>query len=80
MIACLSLNNFLVIVNTIFLQADVDRNGTLDKKELLDCAMTNQQLKNIIEESIRSIRRVDKMIENDLEDPYNGWSPMSGGM
>lgn len=64
----------------IFAEADLDHNWQLEKNELFQYAKKNEALKSIIEESVRSIRKIDKMIENDLDEPFSNWVPLSGSL
>ena len=73
-----ALEAFNFLVNIIFNEADKSRDGKIDKRELYGYALKSQQLQLIVEESIRSIRRIDKIIENDLQEPFNQWAPSMG--
>lgn len=66
-------------MTSIFNEADKNRNGVLEKRELFPYALRNQQLQTIVEENIRSIRRIDRIIEHDLGEPFNNWVPIVGG-
>lgn len=37
-------------------------------------------LRGLLEESIRNVKRVDQMIENDLEEPFHAWVPISSNL
>merc|ERR1712150_78885 len=43
-------------------------------------AKDHMQLKNLLEESIKSIRKVDKIIENDLEEHFQTWIPLTNNI
>lgn len=64
----------------IFIQADLNRDGLLEKDELFGAAVENKLLRSILEESMRAVKKVDKIIENDLEEPFQAWIPMSGNL
>eukprot|EP01017_Pseudomicrothorax_dubius_P016771 TRINITY_DN1897_c0_g1_i5.p2 TRINITY_DN1897_c0_g1~~TRINITY_DN1897_c0_g1_i5.p2 ORF type:complete len:116 (+),score=31.97 TRINITY_DN1897_c0_g1_i5:65-412(+) len=40
----------------------------------------NPTLKNMLEETFKSFQKVDKIIENDLERPFQTWVPLSANM
>lgn len=52
---------------------DVDRNGDgeLDKDEFMAASQQNYHLRQLLEETIANVRRIDQIIENDLEEPFN---------
>jgi len=69
-----------MIVGTMFDDLDRHRTGFVDKDALLKAALRNKDLKMILEESIKAVKKVDRIIENDLEEPYQTWIPISGNM
>jgi len=64
----------------IFFELDRKRIGYVKKEVAYKAALANPDLKMILEESIRAVKKVDKIIENDLEEPYQTWIPISGNM
>ena len=40
----------------------------------------NALLRGLLEESIRNVKRVDQLIENDLEEPFHCWVPISANL
>ena len=54
--------------------------GKVDKKEALNLALKSEELKMLMEDNIRSVRRVDKIIDNDLEEPFHNLIPISGAL
>jgi hypothetical protein len=52
----------------------------LEKDELFVAAVDNKLLRSILEESMRAVKKIDKIIENDLEEPFQAWIPMSGNL
>jgi len=64
----------------IFFELDRKRLGYVKKDVAYKAALANPDLKMILEESIRAVKKVDKIIENDLEEPYQTWIPISGNM
>lgn len=67
-------------VKEIFIFADKNGDGELDRDELFGAAKVNSTLKNLLEESIKSVKKVDKIIENDLEEHFHTWIPMSSNL
>jgi predicted RNA-binding protein associated with RNAse of E/G family len=67
-------------VRQIFRDADQDGNGLLDRDELYEAATKNQMLRNLLEDSINNVQKVDKIIENDLEEPFHTWIPVSANL
>jgi hypothetical protein len=52
----------------------------LDRDELYTAITKNVTLRGLLEESIRSVKRVDQLIENDLEEPFHSWVPISANL
>ena len=75
-----TLTNNLQLVRKLFLEADKNQVGKLEKDVLYKYAVKNSQLQMVVEENIRSIRRIDKLIENDLQEPFQVWAPASSGL
>lgn len=65
------------IVAQIFRECDTNGDGVLDKEELLEASKNNITLRQLLEESIRNVKDIDQMIENDLEEPFHLWVPVS---
>jgi hypothetical protein len=55
----------------MFKEIDLNGDGELDKEELLLAAKNNSTLKSLLEETIANVKRIDNIIENDLEEPFH---------
>jgi Ca2+-binding EF-hand superfamily protein len=64
----------------IFSEVDKMQMGYIEKEKVYWAAIHNKELRRILEESIRAVKKVDRIIENDLEEPYQTWIPISGTM
>ena len=71
---------FSILVKQVFKEADLDGNGLLDRAELYEASTKNQALRQLLEESIKNVKKVDKIIENDLEEPFHCWIPISANL
>ncbi|KRX00947.1 hypothetical protein PPERSA_09553 [Pseudocohnilembus persalinus] len=60
-------------VRLIFKEADLNGDKVLSKEELQKAVNENSILLGLLKESIKSIQRVDQIIENDLEEPFHSW-------
>lgn len=58
----------------------IDRNGCFPKSEFLRASGRHSKFRNLVEESIKNIEKVDKIIENDLEEHFQTWIPMANNM
>ncbi|EAR91254.3 EF-hand pair protein (macronuclear) [Tetrahymena thermophila SB210] len=65
------------IVRQIFKECDTNGDGVLDKEELYKATSTNTLLLALLDESVKNVKRVDQIIENDLEEPFHCWVPIS---
>ena len=54
--------------------------GYLEKNKMYWAALNSKEIRMILEESMRAVKKVDRIIENDLEEPYQTWIPISGTM
>lgn len=70
----------LILVNEIKFTLDVDMEGYFSKYEFLKAAENSYSFINLVEESIKNVRKVDKMIEHDLEEHFQTWIPMTNNM
>lgn len=61
-------------------KVEIDKEGKMDKKKLLKEMRDNGNLKTLLDQSIKTIQKVDKIIENDLEEHFQTWIPMSNNM
>jgi hypothetical protein len=52
------------------IELDQDRDRFFSKKEFLKEAENNYAFMHLIEESIKNVRKVDKVIEHDLEEHF----------
>ena len=50
---------------------DSNGDGELDKEEVLKAAQHNTTLRQLLEETIANVKRIDDIIENDLEEPFH---------
>ena len=50
---------------------DINGDGELDKDEVLKAAQNNTTLRQLLEETIANVKRIDDIIENDLEEPFH---------
>lgn len=64
----------------IFDEADKMKVGYLEKNKMYWAALNSKEIRMILEESMRAVKKVDRIIENDLEEPYQTWIPISGTM
>lgn len=51
--------------------------GVLDRAEVLEASKYNIPLRSLLEESIRNVKQIDRIIENDLQEPFNCYVPIS---
>ena len=70
----------MIKVRDIFKSNDVNGDGLLDREELYAAASKSNALRNLLEESVKSVKKVDKLIENDLEEPFHCWIPVSANL
>jgi Ca2+-binding EF-hand superfamily protein len=63
------------LVRAIVLEQPVDRDGYFSKKIFLENFQHNLNVKNLLMDCVSSIKKVDKMIENDLEEHFQTWIP-----
>lgn len=52
----------------------------MKKKELLKEIREHGGLRTLLDQGIKNIQKVDKIIENDLEEHFQTWIPMSNNM
>ncbi|CAD8047041.1 unnamed protein product [Paramecium sonneborni] len=64
-------------IHQIFIECDQNGDGVLDKEEILEASKTNVTLRQLLQQSINDVKQIDKMIENDLKEPFNEWVPAS---
>ena len=65
------------IIKRIFDECDTNGDGVLDKLEVLEASKYNIPLRSLLEESIRNVKTIDKIIENDLQEPFNCYVPIA---
>ena len=63
-------NTLKKLMNEIIFNLDVDIEGYFSKHEFLKQAQESYSFLNLVEESIKNVRKVDKMIEHDLEEHF----------
>ena len=54
--------------------------GYFNKNHFLLASRVHIQFRNLFDESINNIIKVDKLVENDLEENFNSWIPMANDM
>lgn len=54
--------------------------GYFNKHEFQRESREHAAFYNLIDESIKKIRKVDKLVENDLEEKFNTWIPLANNM
>lgn len=54
--------------------------GYFSKQEFLQESREHAAFNNLIDESIKKIKKVDKLVENDLEEKFNTWIPLANNM
>jgi hypothetical protein len=64
-------------VRQMIKEIDQDGDGELNKEELVKAARNNITLRQILEETFQNVRRIDDIIENDLEEPFHQFVPIS---
>lgn len=64
----------------IFEQVDTNKDGMIEKSELYAAALESKHLRSVLEESMKAVKKVDKIIENDLEEPFQSWVPITGNL
>ncbi|CAD8187938.1 unnamed protein product [Paramecium octaurelia] len=54
---------------------DSNGDGELDKQEILAAASNNAVLRRLLEQTISNVKRIDTIIQNDLEEPFHQFVP-----
>ena len=57
-----------------------DNQAQIDNETFAEGCLQHMILMATIQENVRQIQIVDKMIENDLEEHFQVWVPMSSNM
>jgi hypothetical protein len=57
-----------------------NKNGYFSKHDFLDRAKKHIQLRNMLDECIKNIRKVDKFVECGLDENFNTWIPLNNDM
>lgn len=70
----------MFLVREIFKSSNRNVDGTLSREEIYEAASKNNVLRNLLEESVKNVKKVDKLIENDLEEPFHCWIPVSANL
>jgi len=60
---------FQQIMRQICRKLDVDANGLVEKNLIYNTMIMTLPLKALLDSSISSVKRVDQLIDNDLEEP-----------
>ncbi|EGR29033.1 hypothetical protein IMG5_165020 [Ichthyophthirius multifiliis] len=68
------------IIRQIFKDNDLNKDGLLSKEELLQAATNNIYLLQLLDDSIQNVKKVDQLIENDLEEPFHRCVPISANL
>lgn len=61
-------------------QIKTNPRGYFNKNHFLQASVDHIQFRNLLDESIKNIRKVDKLVENDLDEHFNSWIPMANDM
>ena len=61
-------------------ECDIDKNGYFHKDEFTEVILENKDFRSMLVDSINNIRKVDKMIENDLAEHFQTWIPLTNNM
>jgi len=67
-------------ISGMFAPYESAKTGRMDKKELFSVTLRNSELRNLLEECMRTVRTVDRIIDNDLEEPFHSIMPSAGNM
>jgi hypothetical protein len=51
--------------------------GYFNKHYFLIASRDHMGFRNLLDESIKNIKKVDKLVENDLEENFNSWIPLA---
>lgn len=57
-----------------------DEEGYFDKREFYELAICHARFRNLLQANIKWIKKVDKLIENDLEEHFQTWVPLSNNV
>ena len=71
-------DKLIMTVNKVFSEAN-SQLGRLKKTTFFEFAQRSQELKTIVEETARLVKKVDKMIEQGIDEPAT-WVPLSGNL
>ncbi|CAD8072031.1 unnamed protein product [Paramecium sonneborni] len=66
-----------MVIREMIKQVDQDGDGELNKEEILLAASKNPILRRLLEQTISNVRRIDAIIQNDLEEPFHQFVPSS---
>ncbi|KAM3135325.1 hypothetical protein pb186bvf_012623 [Paramecium bursaria] len=64
-------------IQILFEECDMNGDGVLDKNEVLEAAKNNITLRQLLESSVRDVKQIDQLIDNDLHEQFNEWVPAS---
>lgn len=67
-------------IRDISLMSNAQSNNEILKKEFYDCAKKHFQLKLLMIENMKIISRVDKTVENDLDEHFQSWTPLANNI
>ena len=68
------------ILKDIVSKTDTHHGKKICKKEFYNVAKNHFQQKLLMTENIKVIQRVDKMVENDLEEHFQSWTPLANNI
>jgi len=59
----------------LYNEVDTNRNGMITKTEFLRAALSNRDLRKVLDESMRVIKKIDKYITSNFEEAFQSWLP-----
>lgn len=68
----------VVLVATIFREADRNNDGELDFEELSLVVLENPKLRIMLEDTFNQFEKANRMIDNELSRPHQAWVPIGG--
>lgn len=69
-----------VIIKEIFIAADLDGDGLLNKEEISIGCQNNAALKQLIQLSVNQVKDVNKKVQSDLEEQFHTFIPISANL
>jgi len=59
----------------LYNEVDSNRNGQITKNEFIRAAIANRELRKVLDESMRVIKKIDKYITSNFEEAFQSWLP-----